>query len=160
MKTSSDPRHKKRQQIVKQLFSTSFQPRKKLNNKSAQMIYRKRVSLDRLISKAAPEWGIKKINRIDLAILRLAVWELTTPKSKVPLKVVVDEAVELAKQYGAEGSSGFVNGVLGTIIKQMNNPKSMLACSRGLRPRIARAQLRGSGVPADFSAKNQGSSEK
>lgn len=126
MKTSSDPRHKKRQQIVKQLFSTSFQPRKKLSNKTARMIYGKRVGFDRLISKAAPEWRIKKINRIDLAILRLAVWELKgLPRTKklvrniVPVKVVVDEAVELAKQYGAEGSSGFVNGVLGTIIKSI-----------------------------------------
>ena len=117
MKTSSDPRHKKRQQIVKQLFSTSFQPKKNLSNKIAQMIYKKRVNLDKLISKSAPEWGIGKINRIDLAILRLAVWELTTSENKVPVKVVVDEAIELAKQYGAEGSSGFVNGVLGTIIK-------------------------------------------
>lgn len=119
MKTSSDPRHKKRQQIVKQLFSTSFQPKKKLSNKIAQMIYEKRMSLDRLISKAAPKWRIKKINRMDLAILRLAIWELTTPQNKVPIKVTIDEAVELAKQYGSEGSSDFVNGALGTILKKI-----------------------------------------
>lgn len=117
MKTSSDPRHKKRQQIAKQLFSTSFQPKKKLSNKIAQTIYEKRKNLDKLIGKAAPEWGISKINRVDLSILRLAVWELTSKKNKVPVKVIVDEAIELAKQYGAEESSSFVNGVLGTIIK-------------------------------------------
>ncbi len=72
------------------------------------------AKIDRMITKAAPEWPITKINKVDLAILRNAVGELSA--GKTPLKVVADEAVELAKEYGSEASPGFVNGVLGTIL--------------------------------------------
>ena len=59
-----------------------------------------------------------KINKIDLAILRLSVYELiSNQKVKVPPKVVVDEAVELAKEFGSDASPGFVNGVLGKLIE-------------------------------------------
>ena len=67
------------------------------------------------IRKAAPEFPIEKINKVDLAILRLAVYELFFEKSAPP-KVVVDEAIELAKEYGSETSGGFVNGALGKLI--------------------------------------------
>lgn len=67
--------------------------------------------------EAAPKWPIEKINRIDLAILRLAVWELFY-KRKTPPKVAIDEAIELAKEFGAENSPSFINGVLGTIFKK------------------------------------------
>lgn len=70
--------------------------------------------IDKKIQKAAPSWPVDRINRIDLAILRLAVYELL--HEEAPNKVIIDEAVELAKEYGAEGSPGFVNGVLGTLI--------------------------------------------
>ena len=71
-----------------------------------------------MIQKAAPAWPIDKLNRIDLAILRLAVFELT--RSDTPPKVVIDEAVELAKEFGSEASASFVNGVLGTIYKELS----------------------------------------
>ena len=58
-----------------------------------------------------------KINKIDLAILRLAVYELLVEKTQPP-HVIIDEAIELAKEYGNESSSSFVNGALGNIIKQ------------------------------------------
>lgn len=137
MKTSSDPRHKKRQKIVKQLFAASFRPDKNLSDRTARMVYKKRGSLDKLISKAAPEWKIGKINRVDLAILRMAVWELTSNEKKdrlpvkTPIKVVVDEAVELAKQYGADGSPGFVNGALGAIIKKYNKVQEVQKGTKG-----------------------------
>jgi N utilization substance protein B len=73
-------------------------------------------SVDERIHLAAPEWPIDKIAKIDLAVLRLAVFELTVEK-KEPPKVVIDEAIELAKEYGNEHSFQFVNGVLGTILK-------------------------------------------
>lgn len=69
--------------------------------------------IDKIITKAAPAWPIDKINKIDLAILRFAVYELM--EKVTPQKVVIDEAVEIAKEYGSESSSSFVNGVLGTI---------------------------------------------
>jgi len=72
--------------------------------------------IDEKIHVAAPEWPVDKIAKIDLAVLRLAVFELTIEK-KEPPKVVIDEAIELAKEYGNDHSSKFVNGVLGTILK-------------------------------------------
>lgn len=74
-------------------------------------------TIDQYIQIAAPEWPIEKIAKIDLSILRLAVWELEFDK-KNPPKVIIDEAVELGKSYGNEHSAKFINGVLGTIMKK------------------------------------------
>lgn len=76
------------------------------------------ATIDSKIAKAAPEWPIDKIAKIDLAVLRLATYELVVAKSEPP-KVVIDEAIELAKSYGNEHSSQFVNGVLGSILKEV-----------------------------------------
>ncbi|MBI4157843.1 transcription antitermination factor NusB, partial [Candidatus Woesebacteria bacterium] len=78
-------------------------------------ILSKKEEIDADIQKAAPTWPTDKLNKVDLAILRLAVYELKF--GETPPKVVIDEAVELAKEFGAEASSSFVNGVLGTIFK-------------------------------------------
>ena len=72
--------------------------------------------IDATIHKDAPKWPIDKINKVDLAILRCAIWELLFQK-KTPPKVIIDESVELAKEFGTETSSSFINGVLGSIIK-------------------------------------------
>ena len=104
MKTSTDPRHKKRELKVAKLFASSFIPGFT-------------SPLDISISQAAPEWPLKNINKIDLAILRVATDELTN--SDTPPKVIIDEAVEIAKKYGAENSASFINGVLGTILKNI-----------------------------------------
>lgn len=72
---------------------------------------------DELIAPAAPEWPIEQIAKMDLTILRLAVYELMM-KHEVPPKVVINEAVELAKSFGGDNSSKFINGVLGTIYRQ------------------------------------------
>lgn len=99
---------------MQQLFSYSFDEQ---NPPQAIVPILEHVSeLDERISKAAPEWPLPKIAKIDLAILRLAVWELTYEKD-APAKVVIDEAVELAKSYGNEHSSKFINGALGAIVK-------------------------------------------
>jgi N utilization substance protein B len=116
MKTAADPRHQKRIKLMKALFSLDFQPRKATKSFLLQKIWQNLALIDKIITKAAPEWPIKQINRLDLAILRLAVYELIIAK-KEPPKVIIDEAVELAKTYGAEKSFGFINGVLGTILK-------------------------------------------
>lgn len=79
--------------------------------------------IDPLIAKAAPEWPLDKIAKIDLAILRLAVYEMAIAKS-VPYKVAIDEAVELAKEFGGEASAKFVNGALGTIVKRQGLSKN------------------------------------
>lgn len=72
------------------------------------------LALDKAICDSAPEWPIDQISLIDKSILRLAIFELIYAKN-VPPKVVINEAVELAKQFSGENSSKFVNGVLGTI---------------------------------------------
>lgn len=114
MKTAKDPRHQARRNIVKQLFANSFTAQPKLSRKAKEVLS-KSSGLDEKIKKAAPTWPIDKLNKIDLAILRLAVYELDTKEA--PPKVVIDEAVELAKEFGGEASPSFVNGVLGTIYK-------------------------------------------
>lgn len=72
--------------------------------------------IDSFISPAAPEWPIEQIAKIDIAILRMAVYELLI-SHEVPPKVAINEAVELAKAFGGENSSKFINGVLGTIYR-------------------------------------------
>jgi transcription antitermination protein NusB len=81
------------------------------------------AAIDDIIKINAPKWPIDKINQVDLAILRCAVWELKF-QTKTPPKVVIDEAVELAKEFGTDTSSSFVNGCLGSIINQTHEPKS------------------------------------
>lgn len=75
------------------------------------------IEIDKIIEKAAPEWPVDQIAVIDKTILRLAIYELVFKKD-IPPKVVINEAVELAKSYGSENSSKFVNGVLGTLFKE------------------------------------------
>lgn len=72
--------------------------------------------IDKEIEKSAPDWPIEQISLIDKSILRLAIYELLFSKN-VPLKVAINEAVELAKQFGSENSSKFINGVLGSIFE-------------------------------------------
>lgn len=114
MKTPNDPRHQKRITRMQQLFSHSFQS--DVIAKDIAPILLHIHSIDTSIEKAAPEWPLSKIAKIDLAILRLSVWELIVDKTNPP-KVVIDEAVELGKSYGNEHSAKFINGVLGTIVK-------------------------------------------
>lgn len=73
-----------------------------------------RARIDDLLSSAAVGWEIGRMPVVDRTILRLATWELLA-RPDVPVAVVLDEAVELAKQYSTEQSGGFVNGVLSTI---------------------------------------------
>lgn len=121
MKKPSDPRHQKRIKIIKELFALSFLLQK-IKEEKTKKILSNLSKIDKFISEAAPLWPIEKINKIDLAILRLAVYELTIEKTE-PLKVVIDEAVELAKEFGNEQSSSFINGVLGSIVKHGNDRK-------------------------------------
>lgn len=114
MKTPFDPRHKKRQNLVEDLFKADFHKQK--ISKVAQLILAKKEIIDKDIEKAAPEFSIDKINKIDLAILRLAVFELLIEKEEPP-KVIIDEAIELAKEYGGETSPAFINGALAHSIK-------------------------------------------
>ena len=123
MKLRTDPRHLKRIAHMQDLFSWSFRSQKK-PVKTIQPIISKIEEIDKLISKSAPDRPIREINKIDLSILRLSIFELII--SKVPPKVVIDEAVELGKEFGGESSPGFINGVLGKVVllKKINTNNS------------------------------------
>lgn len=112
MKSKLDPRHTKRRLIVKNLFAYSFT--KQPVGRDTKEILKRISEIDALVAKGAPGRPITEINKADLAILRLAVFELI--ENKTPPKVIIDEAVELAKEFGAESAPSFVNGVLGAIL--------------------------------------------
>jgi len=77
-------------------------------------------SLDQIIVKTAPEWPLEQINILDRNILRLGLFELIYGnKEEVPPKVAINESIELAKNFGGESSRKFINGVLGTVYKEM-----------------------------------------
>ena len=83
----------------------------------------KQPELDQVIEKAAPEWPIDRISPVDRNILRLGLYELLfADRKEVPAKVAINEAIELAKQFGGENSSRFVNGVLGAVYKEIGEP--------------------------------------
>jgi N utilization substance protein B len=76
----------------------------------------KSAEIDEIIGPVAPEWPIAQIARIDRVVLRIGVYELVFADT-VPPKVAINEAVELAKAFGGENSSKFINGVLGTVLR-------------------------------------------
>lgn len=81
--------------------------------------YGQQQELDAMLGPIAPEWPIEQIARIDRNILRIALFELKNSATKVPPKVAINEAVELAKAFGSDNSSKFVNGVLGTAYRSL-----------------------------------------
>lgn len=81
------------------------------------------TALNEELSPLAPEWPIDKIARMDRLMLQIGLFELRHSKD-VPPKVVINEAIELAKAFGAENSSKFINGVLGTALKNIEAEKS------------------------------------
>ena len=78
----------------------------------------KQAQLDGVIENFLKGWAINRLNRVDLALLRLAIYEMLN-EADVPLGVAVNEAVELAKQYGGDESPAFVNGVLGNVAREI-----------------------------------------
>lgn len=78
--------------------------------------------LDALLQPLAPEWPIEQIARMDRVVLRMGAYELIYAKDTVPTKVAINEAVELAKAFGGDNSSKFINGVLGSLLRQNEEP--------------------------------------
>src|SRR3989338_2562817 len=86
-------------------------------------VLQKRIIIDEIIEKAAPDWPIDKISIIDRNILRIGLTELLFgDRTQVPPKVAINEAIELAKTFGGENSGKFVNGVLGAVYKEIGEP--------------------------------------
>jgi N utilization substance protein B len=83
----------------------------------------KNKEIDNIIEKAAPDWPIDKISNVDRNVLRLGLVELLfSDRKEVPAKVAINEAIELAKTFGGENSGKFVNGVLGSVYKEIGEP--------------------------------------
>ena len=81
------------------------------------------TQIDPLIEKCAPEWPLDQVTIVDRNILRLGIYELLFGNyDEVPPKVAINEAIELAKSFGGESSGRFVNGVLGTIYRELGEP--------------------------------------
>lgn len=91
--------------------------------KLAQGVQDHMQELDNIIEKAAPEWPIAQISIIDRNVLRIGLFELLhADKEEVPPKVAINEAIELAKTFAGQTSGKFINGVLGTVYKQIDPP--------------------------------------
>ncbi len=136
MPVNPDPRHQARRVALSTIFGWSFMSSanedpmglakeglevEKYDEELAQLLVKgvedNIDNIDKIVSQAAPEWPIDKIPKIDLVALRIAIFELLIAKNTPP-KVAIDEAIELAKEFGNDSSSKFVNGVLGTIAKE------------------------------------------
>jgi len=79
-------------------------------------------AIDKIIEKAAPQWPLSQISLIDRNILRIGLYELLyADKAEIPEKVAINEAIELSKNFSGNNSSKFVNGVLGTVYKELEN---------------------------------------
>ena len=116
-----DPRHKKRIEILQQLYSYFFYPRQKENfDKKTLNIINCQEKINRYINQFSVKFKVEKIAKVDLAILQLAVYELIIEK-KEPSKAIIDEAVELAKEFGGERSYAFVNAILGKVYSSLSD---------------------------------------
>lgn len=138
MKTPFDPRHRRRQKIVQELFAWEAQCKikdsryktKGGDEKTAEII--KNIDkIDKLIAEAAPEWEVDRINNIDLAVLRLATYELVFEHTEPP-KAIIDEAIELAKEFGQENSPAFINGALAKILRSPSRAIRIMADRLGV----------------------------
>ena len=118
MKSKFDPRHLKRIKNIQALFAWDCGNPQPATEDTPKII-KKIEKIDEIIKENAPKWPLDKINKVDLSILRYALWELLFIK-KTPSKVIIDEAVELAKEFGTDSSFSFVNGVIGHAIKKFN----------------------------------------
>lgn len=121
MKTSNDPRHIKRQKQIQLLFSQTF-PHDENPDQLIRPVMDNLALIDEKITQIAPEFPIDKINKVDLSILRLCVYEILVARD-APQKVIIDEGVELAKEFGADSSPAFINGALGKLVKELSKDK-------------------------------------
>ncbi|MBR3179985.1 transcription antitermination factor NusB [Candidatus Saccharibacteria bacterium] len=108
-------------------------------------------TLDTALAPMAPEWPIESIAAIDRNILRMGLYELSECRDSIPPKVAINEAVELAKAFGSENSSKFINGVLGTAFKKLglNEEKSHGTKRKSVARADSEENPKGTGSSAD-----------
>ena len=147
MKTQRDPRHQARILALQHLFSVHFDSKstqgdvlpdalvqtaesaemteydKELAEKLVNGVQGALTDIDTYITEYAPQWPIAQIQKVDLEILRIALWEGFLSETTPP-KVAIDEAIEIAKEFGGDASSKFINGVLGSIYEKEQQQES------------------------------------
>ena len=99
-------------------FDSPDDKAKSLASTMARGVTEKRSKLDEMVQKHSPRWKVARMAMVDRNILRVAAWELTTDE-ETSAPIVIDEAVEIAKRYGAEQSGAFVNGVLDGVAREL-----------------------------------------
>lgn len=105
-------------------FGKEFGEKEFIKNLTEGVI-EKSSELDKIISVAAPDWPLEKITIVDRNVLRIGLFELLyAKKEEVPPKVAINEAIELAKRFGGSSSGKFINGVLGTVYKEIEEEKN------------------------------------
>ncbi|MBI4009083.1 transcription antitermination factor NusB [Candidatus Roizmanbacteria bacterium] len=117
-----DPRHIQRIKTIQNLFAYSFDQKNNLpfpQDAKTKKIITKLKTIDTMVKQYAPRYPLPNIAKGDLAILRLSIYELIYEK-KTPHKVIIDEAIELAKELSGEKSYAFINAVLGKILNHKN----------------------------------------
>jgi len=142
MKKATDPRHLSRELALQSLFSKDFQVNRdsvidfdvselsaldeidtyneELYKTLIEGVPENQKQIDEIITKYAPQWPISQMKLVDLQILRISIYEGFIA-AITPPKVAIDEAIELAKEFGGDSSSKFVNGVLGAIYEQQKH---------------------------------------
>jgi N utilization substance protein B len=99
-----------------------------------------RAQLDEHIAQHAPEWPIDQVSVIDRNLLRIALWEFTV-SGETPIKVAINEAIELAKCYGSDSTPRFINGVLGSLAARQNEIRQSLAAAQAIEAQGEEAPL-------------------
>ncbi|PIR62667.1 MAG: hypothetical protein COU65_02145 [Candidatus Pacebacteria bacterium CG10_big_fil_rev_8_21_14_0_10_42_12] len=116
----SDQRHEHRKELLRDLFACTFNglhPERMESVKNLEYIKKilaELTDLDSVIQANAPERALTEINKVDLAIMRLIMFE--SKHADTPPKVLIDEGIELAKEFGSDSSPKFINGVLAQIL--------------------------------------------
>lgn len=113
----------------------------------AEGVISKQKTLDAIIEKAAPDWPLDKVSVVDRNTLRIGLFELLyADRKQVPPKVAINEAIELAKAFGGENSGRFINGVLGTIYKEIGEPGKEEVSKRNKDPKKMPKEFLAGGV--------------
>ncbi len=106
----------------------------------AEAVAEKTPELDAILQPMAPEWPLETISAVDRNILRMGLYELKYCGDSVPPKVAINEAVELAKEFGADSSSKFVNGVLGTAYRELYGDGQASSSAQPQQPDVPKEQ--------------------
>lgn len=110
---------------MQSLFAYSYHPDQPEIHELAKEVLEHKDQIDLIIEKCAPEWPLTQINRLDLNVLRLAVFEMLY-KPETPPKVIIDEAVEIGKTFGSQSSGSFINGVLASALRETDRAKDIV----------------------------------